>query len=568
MGNLRAKVKSLLCKNSLLYRSVRNSGLFDYSFYYRQNPDVEQSGQDALVHFVSIGATEGRNPNPLFDLQYYQSQLTGQENIIENPLLHYCRFGASAGLNPHPLFHTRFYQQQCEDNGEPIDSNPLFHFFTKGFRLQLNPHPLFDYQFFLIQTVFADQGCTNALVSYLSSFELWNIDPHPLFDVTYYKANDQQVASSGMAPLLYYLLNNQNCPADPHPLFQGSWYQKELSDVAEQKMNPLVHYLMYGQYEGRNPFKVNKDHSRPKKERPGKKQCITSGVLCGSGFKDNAYDKTTKKKFSVIVWGRGDINSAVLNLQKIFQSVSSVDWEIVICSTSKQHSVRNEHAAVISEKIYSVQYCHSVAPLVQSLQKASMCAKGDFLIFLKSEMIARNQDWLCQFLTFVVRRKTALICCKCLENGYSRRQQLNQALFQEAFGLNSSASILGGKSGEEWSMPTVECMVVMKDVFTSLHGFNPLYEHYYFELDFVIKALSEGVKQRDFPDSSFLGESNPVIAAGQSTCSIDRLLFLDSLQELIEKNLAVSRASFNLASYMKKRRDEICRKQHRTEANP
>ncbi len=561
-------MKSLLCKNSRLYRNLKDSGLFDYSFYCRQNPDVVQSRQNPLAHFISIGAAEGRNPNPLFDLKYYHSQLTGWEESVGNLLQHYCRIGADKGLNPHPLFHTRFYQQQCEDIAESLEQNPLFHFLTEGFRLQLNPHPLFDYQFFLAQTVSAEQGSTNALVCYLSSFELWNIDPHPFFDVTYYKANEPQVASSGIAPLLYYLLNNQNCPADPHPLFQGSWYQNELSGVAEQIMNPLVHYLMYGQYEGRNPFKVKRDQSRPEKERPGKKQCITSGVLCGSGFKDKPHDKTAKKRFSVIVWGRGDINSAVLNLQRIFQSVSSVDWEIVICSTSRQRSVRNEHAAVISEKMYSVQYCHSVTPLAQSLQKASICAQGDFLIFLNSEMIAGNRDWLCQFLAFVVRRKTALICCKSLENGYSRRQRLNQALFQEAFGLNSSASILGGKSGEEWSLPTVECMAVMKDVFTFLHGFNPLYEQYYFELDFVIKALSGGVKQFDFPDASFPGENNPVIAASQSTCSIDRLLFLDSLQELIEKNLAVSRASFNLAFYMKKKRDEICRKKHSTEANP
>ena len=561
MGNLIAKVKSLLCKNSRPYRSIRRSGLFDYSFYSRQNPDVAQSGLDGLVHFISIGAREGRNPNPLFDLKHYQSQLTDQIQSMENPVLHYCRLGASAGLNPHPLFLTRFYQRQCEENAEPNDHNPLFHFLTQGVLLGLSPHPLFDYSFFQAQVSFDAQSQTNALIRYLSSAELWDIDPHPLFDVAYYKSNDPQVVSSGIAPLLYYLLNYKSSPIDPHPLFQGSWYRKELSGEVEQEMNPLVHYLMYGQYEGKNPFKVKLNQNKAERERSAGQRNIISSDNYPSRFLDPPRGKAGKKSVSVIVWGDSEINLAVLVLQKILQSVSSVDWDIVICSSRKENSVQDEHDESLLDKICPIHCCHSLLPLAQILQKASAYAQGEIFVFLQSEVILKCSDSIEQFFTYIVQQKTGLVCC----NGVnSRRQRINYELLQEIFGIHLSG-IFKRQQGEEQIVPTIECMAVRRDLFIALHGFIPLYEQYYFELDFVLKALAAGVEQIECLDLSFVKNIDSTIVTDQSACNIDKLLFLDSCQEQIGNNFPVSRDCFNLVSYMNKKRNDILRKKRSEE---
>jgi hypothetical protein len=55
--------------------AIRDSGLFDESWYRRTYPDVEQSCLSAIEHYLAIGAREGRNPGPLFDTAYYARQM-------------------------------------------------------------------------------------------------------------------------------------------------------------------------------------------------------------------------------------------------------------------------------------------------------------------------------------------------------------------------------------------------------------------------------------------------------------------------------------------------------------
>lgn len=54
---------------------IEKSGLFDRTFYLNEYPDVAATGIDPLVHFVTIGAKEGRNPSPYFDTVFYARQI-------------------------------------------------------------------------------------------------------------------------------------------------------------------------------------------------------------------------------------------------------------------------------------------------------------------------------------------------------------------------------------------------------------------------------------------------------------------------------------------------------------
>ncbi|WP_419825252.1 sulfotransferase family protein [Sphingomonas sp.] len=56
-------------------RTIELSGLFDRDFYLATYPDVGESGLDPIVHYVTIGAAEGRNPSRLFDTAYYARQM-------------------------------------------------------------------------------------------------------------------------------------------------------------------------------------------------------------------------------------------------------------------------------------------------------------------------------------------------------------------------------------------------------------------------------------------------------------------------------------------------------------
>jgi hypothetical protein len=55
--------------------AIDRSGLFDRDFYLAEYPDVRASGLDPILHYVTIGAAEGRNPSRLFDTAYYARQM-------------------------------------------------------------------------------------------------------------------------------------------------------------------------------------------------------------------------------------------------------------------------------------------------------------------------------------------------------------------------------------------------------------------------------------------------------------------------------------------------------------
>ena len=68
---------------------VRNSALFDASWYVAQYPDVGYVDLDPVIHFVRYGGYMGRNPGPNFDTAKYLAanpQLNGSDI---NPLAHF-----------------------------------------------------------------------------------------------------------------------------------------------------------------------------------------------------------------------------------------------------------------------------------------------------------------------------------------------------------------------------------------------------------------------------------------------------------------------------------------------
>ncbi|MEQ9258613.1 MAG: hypothetical protein RIG84_05905 [Roseovarius sp.] len=76
---------------------LRQSNLFNASFYLERNPDVKTADLDALEHYVKFGAAEGRDPSPDFSTVNYLSMY---EDVIEagiNPLLHYAKYGQKEG---------------------------------------------------------------------------------------------------------------------------------------------------------------------------------------------------------------------------------------------------------------------------------------------------------------------------------------------------------------------------------------------------------------------------------------------------------------------------------------
>lgn len=73
--------------------ALKQSGLFDASYYLAHNPDVLNAGVDPFEHYAKHGYKEGREPSPFFSGSRYLSENPDVSAAHLNPLLHWLRYG-------------------------------------------------------------------------------------------------------------------------------------------------------------------------------------------------------------------------------------------------------------------------------------------------------------------------------------------------------------------------------------------------------------------------------------------------------------------------------------------
>lgn len=76
---------------------VRNSELFDASWYLAQYKDVEIIGMDPAEHYLWLGWQLSRNPSPNFNTVKYLAAHADVAKAGVNPLLHYIKWGKKEG---------------------------------------------------------------------------------------------------------------------------------------------------------------------------------------------------------------------------------------------------------------------------------------------------------------------------------------------------------------------------------------------------------------------------------------------------------------------------------------
>jgi GT2 family glycosyltransferase len=84
------------------YDLVARSGLFDPTFYVRNNADIAALNVDPLIHYLELGCREGRDPSADFDTTHYLAQCQSLGEQPQNALLHYLSVGIKRGLTMKP----------------------------------------------------------------------------------------------------------------------------------------------------------------------------------------------------------------------------------------------------------------------------------------------------------------------------------------------------------------------------------------------------------------------------------------------------------------------------------
>ena len=236
-------------RHRVLIRRIEQTHLFDADFYLAANPDVREAGWNPIMHFLRVGAREGRMPNPLFDPAFYVRTYPDVGQVGANPLIHYLESGARERRNPHPLFDTAYYLRQCPDVAR-FGLNPLAHYLEHGAREGRKPNPYFDAAYYR-RTNPDVPGDSNPLHDFCSRGAAEGKRPSPLFDPLYYLQQNPDVKAAGVNPLAHFVLTGDREERRPCALFDPEFYLTEYPEVREAGLSPLAHFLEFGMKEGR-----------------------------------------------------------------------------------------------------------------------------------------------------------------------------------------------------------------------------------------------------------------------------------------------------------------------------
>lgn len=118
-------------KYKKMYKTIKQSGLFDSKYYLFTYPDIRKQDIDPIKHYILHGAKEGRNPSLYFDADYYLSTYNDIDPDKINPLFHFIVFGSKEDRNPNGSFDTGFYLNSYKDVKEN-GINPLYHYINYG----------------------------------------------------------------------------------------------------------------------------------------------------------------------------------------------------------------------------------------------------------------------------------------------------------------------------------------------------------------------------------------------------------------------------------------------------
>jgi glycosyltransferase involved in cell wall biosynthesis len=101
------------------YFLIKRSGLFDAHYYLHTYIDVRRADVNPLLHYVTFGWREGRNPSQFFDTNFYLTMNPDVINAGINPLVHYIRFGKKEGRLKKPPTLGLFGGQNLPENYSP-----------------------------------------------------------------------------------------------------------------------------------------------------------------------------------------------------------------------------------------------------------------------------------------------------------------------------------------------------------------------------------------------------------------------------------------------------------------
>ena len=258
---------------------------FDADWYVRNNPDVDMSVNDPLIHYLTSGWLELRDPSPVFSTGGYQDLNQDVRDSGIHPFRHWVLHGISEGRSSGKassstidswddlsvsqqsilvrIFEIEHYRSHIAafDRGSPSAKQILSEKTSGG-----NPTPTFHAaryvtahpeiretgKFAFLHYLFETVG-EKALRELFFTYPLEALQAiFENFDAAWYLYSYPDVEASGQDAFIHYMTAGWRDKRDPSREFSTSAYLLRYPDIVEADMNPLLHWTMFGKAEGRS----------------------------------------------------------------------------------------------------------------------------------------------------------------------------------------------------------------------------------------------------------------------------------------------------------------------------
>lgn len=294
---------------------------FDQEMYLSNDDSLSRCNVDPVLHYLSFGWVEGRNPSKLFSTDYYLSQNKDVRDSGINPFEHYLRWGRNEGRKgsaeeklkryskwvdnskAREIYELQFdvdYYSEQKPAIEGTDICPYLHYKSFGWKEGLNPSREFSTDFYKKNQQGINFNQRDPFSDYLHDGVLLGAIPRPvhpvliatdqearllmqkklvgdLFDAEFYLNCSPDLQMSGVDPFEHYLLHGYSESRDPAPWFSVSYYKGAYPRSSLYNIDPLTHYVIWGRSQG---FKTHP--SLPSQEQSTslyKPSCIKDTML-------------------------------------------------------------------------------------------------------------------------------------------------------------------------------------------------------------------------------------------------------------------------------------------------
>ncbi len=221
-------------------RRIRQSSLFDQTFYALNNPDVSAAGIDPATHYFLLGWREHRDPSEHFCTRLYLQNHPDVAAAGINPLLHYIDNGQGEGRQVSRSGND--LQQQPEN----WDDGPQ----TKEILLGADDQER-SFDEVVDQTELARyENDSSSVLDHIEA-EVGAISKSGLFDVAYYLAMYPDIQAQPADPIRHYCEHGWREGRNPSDDFDTRGYLDAYSDIKNANLNPFWHYVVAGISESR-----------------------------------------------------------------------------------------------------------------------------------------------------------------------------------------------------------------------------------------------------------------------------------------------------------------------------